>query len=63
MTIVANDNTTITTLGQTVCCSDGKNYILSGDVLFGPTGLVSRNCRSIDEAAAIVAGMHGGRKF
>ena len=61
--ILANDNTTIVEVGNTIYCSDGKTYILSGMTLADSSGIVGYNVGSIDEAVAMVVGMHGGRRF
>ena len=54
---------TITVMGNRISCSDGKVYTLNGFNLIGPGGFMSRNVRSIAEAAGIVAGLYGGRLF
>lgn len=63
MSIVAFDGVVIKVCGNTIVCSDGLNYVLSGNILLGPMGQVSMNCRDIVEAMNIVVGIHGGRMF
>ena len=58
----AKDGTIITQAGKTISCSDGSRYFLSGKVLSGPHGTVSRNVGSPQEALAIVIGLHGGQR-
>lgn len=49
--------------GQNIFCSDGKTYTLADGLLYGPEGIVANRCGSIREAAHIIAGMHGGKRF
>ena len=60
---IARDGTTITQSGNTINCSDGTIYILSGRMLSGPTGPIAWNCSGSAEALGIVLGLHGGRRF
>lgn len=37
--------------------------LLCGNMLMGPRGFRSMNCRSIDEAFCLVCGVHGGKNW
>jgi hypothetical protein len=60
-TIRTRKGVVITVAGNKISCSDGKVYTLNGFNLVGPGGFISRNVRSSDEAAGIVAGLYGGK--
>ena len=40
-----------------------ETYVLCGNMLTGPHGFRSMNCRSIDEAFCLVCGVHGGKNW
>ena len=61
--IIAKDGTTINVIGSTITTSRGETYHLTGRCLIGPTGTVSMNVSSMDEAIGIVIGIHGGRRM
>ena len=60
---IAKDGTTITQSGNSIFCSNGEAYTLSGRILIGPHGTESTNVGSIQEALGIVIGLHGGKRF
>lgn len=61
--IYANNGKTIITNGNMITVSGGGTYMLNGTILTGPGGFKSMNVKSPDEAAGIVAGLNGGKKF
>lgn len=60
---VANDGVVINQMGNFITCSNGEHYTLTGMTLTGPKGVVSVNVHSASEAANIVVGLHGGKRF
>lgn len=59
-TMICKDGAVVTQNGNTITSS--KGYVYSQNMLMG-SGQTHMNVSSIHEAAGIVAGLHGGRKF
>lgn len=60
--MICKDGAVVTQNGNTITSSKGDSYVYSQNMLMG-SGQTHMNVRSIHEAAGIVAGLHGGRKF
>lgn len=64
MQAIAKDGTHITAFGRNaITTSTGESYRLAGNFLTGPGGILSSNCKSINEAFATILGLHGGRRI
>ena len=64
MQAIARDGTYVTTSGRsTITTSAGETYQMAGSFLTGPGGILSSNCKSINEAFATILGLHGGRRI
>ena len=64
MQAIARDGTYVTTFGRsTITTSAGETYQMSGSFLTGPGGILSSNCKSINEAFDPILGLHGGRRI
>lgn len=66
MFAMCRDGSTVHAFGNAISVSGrgmSETYVLCGNMLTGPHGLRSMNCRSIDEAFCLVCGVHGGKKW
>lgn len=66
MFAMCRDGSTVHVFGNTISVSGrgmSETYILCGNMLMGPRGFRSMNCRSIDEAFCLVCGVHGGKNI
>ena len=66
MFAICRDGSTIHVSGNTISVSGrgmSEAYVLCGNMLTGPRGFRSMNCRSIDEAFCLVCGVHGGKSW
>lgn len=61
-TMICKDGAVVTQNGNVITSSKGDSCVYSQNMLMG-SGQTHMNVRSIHEAAGIVAGLHGGRKF
>lgn len=69
-TILCKNGNTVNVSGSSILCSGPDtsvsgtyNYNATSRALFGPRGLVSNRCNSLEEAKGTVIGICGGRKF
>ncbi len=63
--IMTNDGSMVNKSGSSIVVTGKKTEIYSriGNMLSGPGGVVSMNCKSDDEALWTVVGLHGGRRI
>lgn len=61
MITICKDGTTVTVSGNSIVTSRGECYTLMGNCLSGTGGFCSFNVVNINEAVAIVVGLHGGK--
>lgn len=66
MFAMCRDGSTVHVFGNTISVSGrgmSETYVLCGNMLTGPHGFRSMNCRGIDEAFCMVCGVHGGKSW
>lgn len=66
MLAMCRDGSTVHVFGNTISVSGrgmSETYVLCGNMLTGPHGFRSMNCRSVDEAFCMVCGVHGGKSW
>ena len=63
MFAMCRDGSAVHVFGNTISVSGrgmSETYVLCGNMLTGPHGFRSMNCRSIDEAFCLVCGVRAG---
>ncbi len=66
MFAMCRDGSAVHVFGNTISVSGrgmSETYVLCGNMLTGPHGFRSMNCRGIDEAFCMVCGVHGGKNW